>query len=94
MIPETIEIEDAQTLRDELMAPQPMRRAVALHALELEVDAAPGEQRALAHQAQAFVARGIPFYAPEDTHYRDWVGKVVSYWQRLHAVQRSAVSLA
>lgn len=73
---------DAQTLRAELMAPQPMRRAMALHALEVELDHADAK-RALSHQVASFVARGIPFYAPDDAHYREWVGKVVGYWQRL-----------
>ncbi len=75
---------DAHSLRIELMAPHPMRRAMALHALELELEAADPE-RALMQQVQSFVARGIPFYSPEDAHYRNWVAKVVSYWQRLSA---------
>lgn len=86
MIPETADFRDAQTFQTELMAPEPMRRAVALHALELELEAASavGAERGLAHQVEAFAARGIPYYSPEDTHYRDWVGKAVAYWQRLH----------
>jgi hypothetical protein len=74
---------DAQSLRTELMAPQPMRRAMALHALELGLDHA-DPKRGLSQQVASFVARGIPFYSPEDAHYREWVAKVVSYWQRLN----------
>lgn len=73
---------DAQTLRTELMAPQPMRRATALHAVELELEGS-AARRALMQQVQSFIARGIPFYAPDDAHYRDWVSRVVTYWQRL-----------
>ena len=59
---------DSQTLRAQLMAPNPMERAIALHAL----------------QAEKFAARGIPFYSPQDPHFREWVGKAVGYWEALH----------
>lgn len=80
---------DAQTLQAELMAPQPMRRAMALHALEVELDHL-DPKRALSQQVASFVARGIPFYSPDDAHYRDWVRKAVGYWQRLHGGEPAA----
>lgn len=72
----------AQTLRAQLMAPEPIQRVHALHALELELSEAP---HAVAEELEAFAARGIPYYAPEEPAYREWVGKAVAYWERLHA---------
>ena len=58
---------DAQTLQAELMAPHPMRRAMALHTLETRLDRA-DTPRGLNQQVAGFVARGIPYYAPDDAH--------------------------
>lgn len=77
---------DALTLRERLMAPEPMPRATALHALEEEIEhqqrASPA-QAALAHAAARFVERGIPYYSTQDPHYQAWVSKAVSYWEKL-----------
>ena len=76
---------DASTLRECLMAPQPMPRFTALHALEevgLEQGASPA-RAALAQTVARFVERGIPYYSAQDPHYRAWVSKAVSYWERL-----------
>jgi hypothetical protein len=76
---------DSSTLRERLMAPEPMPRFTALHALE-----AVGAQQsdspsrtALAQAVARFVERGIPYYSAQDPHYREWVSKAVSYWERL-----------
>jgi hypothetical protein len=61
----------AQALREHLMAPR---------ALELEVAPA----CAVAEELEAFTARGIPYYAPHEPEYREWVAKAVSYWEKLH----------
>ena len=76
---------DSSTLRECLMAPQPMPRFTALHALEgIELEAGASASRvALAQAAARFVERGIPFYSTQDPHYRAWVSKAVSYWERL-----------
>jgi hypothetical protein len=76
---------DSDTFREHLMAPNPMQRVMALHALEVESENEAGASQALAIAAARFVARGIPFYATEDPHYCAWVGRAVSYWERLHA---------
>lgn len=76
---------DASTLRESLMAPQPMPRFMALHALEA-VGLKQGESpthTALAQAVAKFVERGIPYYSAQDPHYRAWVSKAVSYWERL-----------
>lgn len=73
----------AQALREQLMAPKAIERVHAMHALELELEEAPS--CAVAEELEAFTARGIPYYAPEDPEYREWVAKAVSYWERLHA---------
>jgi hypothetical protein len=76
---------DSQTLRRHLMAPNPMQRAIALHALEVEVERLPACDRSLGNEVEKFVSRGIPFYALNDPHYCSWVGKAASYWDKLHA---------
>ena len=73
----------AQHLREQLMAPKAIERVHALHALELELEEAPSS--AVAEELEAFTARGIPYYAPEDPEYREWVAKAVGYWEQLHA---------
>lgn len=78
----------AQALRDQLMAPKAIERVHALHALELELEDA--RSTPLADELEAFTARGIPYYAPEDPDYREWVAKAVSYWEKLHAGEDTA----
>lgn len=73
----------AQALREQLMAPKAIERVHAMHALELELEDA--RTSPVADELEAFTARGIPYYAPEDPHYREWVAKAVSYWEKLHA---------
>ncbi|MEY4767028.1 MAG: hypothetical protein RI907_3701 [Pseudomonadota bacterium] len=70
-----------QELRAKLMAPKALDRVHALHALEREADHA---DVAFARELHAFTARGIPYYAPEDEAYQQWVDKAVAYWSRLH----------
>lgn len=79
---------DAIAFREGLMAPQPMPRFVALHALEEEIEhsshGGDASSVALAHAAARFVERGIPYYNVQDPHYQAWVSKAVSYWEKLH----------
>lgn len=78
---------DSSTLRERLMAPEPMPRVKALHALEavgLEESASPA-RAALAQAVAKFVERGIPYYSKQDPHYRAWVSKAVAYWEKLSA---------
>jgi len=73
----------ASTLRQQLMAPDPMQRAMALHALEVEAERFQGVRPGLRGEASRLAARGIPYYALHDPHFQDWVGKVVSCWEKL-----------
>jgi hypothetical protein len=75
---------DSESLRQHLMAPEPMKRIVALHALERET-ATPAARSPVAGAAAKFAARGIPFYAAHDPHYLAWVSKAVDFWQQLRA---------
>lgn len=78
---------NASTLRERLLAPEPMPRIMALHALEEEIEHVQGgdaSTTALASAAARFVERGIPYYNAQDPHYQAWVGKAVSYWEKLH----------
>jgi hypothetical protein len=58
-----------------------MQRVSALHAIEVEAHA--GGPR-LAGQVEAFAARGIPYYSPQDPHYRAWVDRALGFWRRMH----------
>jgi hypothetical protein len=78
---------DASTFREGLLAPEPMPRFVALHALEAEIEQSQSGDAscvALANAAARFVERGIPYYNVQDPHYQAWVSKAVSYWEKLH----------
>ena len=81
-------VTDSQSLREQLMAPNPMQRAMALHALEVEVErhAAGG----LSSEVTRFTSRGIPYYALHDPHFQGWVGKAVQYWEKLHSCPPAA----
>ena len=79
----------AQALREQLMAPRAIERVHAMHALELELEDA--RSNPVAEELEAFTARGIPYYAPEDPDYRDWVSKAVRYWEQLHEEPHSPV---
>ncbi len=82
---------DADSLREQLMAPEPMQRARGLHALELEVEKLlPSQPSALVVAAQRFAARGIPYYQRQDRHFEQWVARAVSYWERLHGASGTA----
>ena len=54
----------AQALREQLMAPRAIERVHALHALELELEGL--RANPVTDELEAFTARGIPYYAPED----------------------------
>ena len=71
----------AKAFRDQLMSPRAIERVHALHALELELAGHP--HSAVAEELEAFTARGIPFYAPDDAAYTKWVAKAVGYWEKL-----------
>jgi len=76
---------DATLLRERLMAPEPMPRFTALHALEAEAEHRHGDSAlaSVASAAARFVERGIPYYNLQDPHYQAWVAKAVSYWEKL-----------
>jgi len=85
-MPQDACVTDSQSLRQQLMAPDPMQRALGLHALEVEVErCARATHGTLTHEVTKFAARGIPYYALHDPHFQSWVGKAVSYWEKLHA---------
>ena len=79
----------AQALRDQLMAPRAIESVHAMHALELELEEA--RANPVADELEAFTARGIPYYAPQDPEYREWVAKAVAYWEKLHAEPHAPV---
>ena len=75
-------IDTPAALLQQLMSDRAPDRVHALHALERRMASVPP---ALAHELEAFVARGIPFYAPDDRAYQAWVARAVALWQRAQA---------
>ena len=83
---QTCLIDSDESLRKNLMAPDPMQRTLALHALEIAIErSADQATTGLVSEVACFTARGIPFYSLQDPHFCEWVGQAVLYWQRLHA---------
>jgi hypothetical protein len=56
-------------------------RHTVLHELEQRLAAKPRE-RSLCTKVQSVVERGVPYYAPGDTHYRNWARQVVDLWDQ------------
>ena len=54
-------------------------RHTVLHELDRRVDACP---TALASRVHALVERGVPYFAPGDTHYRAWASEVARLWDQ------------
>jgi hypothetical protein len=59
----------------------PFARHTVLHELEQRVATSP-RKRALRAKVKAFVERGVPYFAPGDSHYRDWAAQVAVLWQQ------------
>jgi hypothetical protein len=74
-----------------LVAPaHPFARHALLHDMEVglaRLDHCAG----LAARVHHFVERGVPYFAPADTHYRDWAAKAAALWDELHARAGAAV---
>ncbi len=82
----------ALALREQLMAPRAIERVHAMHALELGLEES--RSNPVANELEAFTARGLPYYAPQDPEYCEWVAKAVDYWERLHAEPVPCMSTA
>jgi hypothetical protein len=68
----------------------PFARHALLHDMEVglaRLDNCAG----LATRVHHFVERGVPYFAPADTHYRDWAAKAAALWDELHARAGTAV---
>lgn len=72
-----------------LTAPtQPFARHALLHDMEVglsRLERCPG----LAARVHKFVERGVPYFAPEDSHYREWAAKAAALWDELHQLSVS-----
>lgn len=67
-----------------LTAPeQPFARHALLHDMETGL-ARLGPCPGLAARVHHFVERGVPYFAPQDPHYRDWAAKAAALWDELH----------
>jgi hypothetical protein len=74
-----------------LVAPtQPFARHALLHDMEVEL-AQLGPCPGLAARVHRFVERGVPYFAPADSQYRDWAAKAAALWDELHRRSSSAL---
>jgi hypothetical protein len=73
---------------------EPFARHALLHDMEIELarrgDRCPG----LAARVHHFVERGVPYFAPADSHYREWAAKAAALWDEVHQRTASAVEPA
>lgn len=69
---------------ERLIAPaDPFARHALLHDMELQLSQlrlCPG----LHTRVHGFVDRGVPFFAPDDAHYREWAARAAQLWDELH----------
>jgi hypothetical protein len=63
-------------------------RHALLHDLELQLSMHPMTQ-GLATRVRHFVERGVPYFAPSDSHYRSWAAKAAQLWDELHGLDAS-----
>jgi hypothetical protein len=61
----------------------PFARHCVLHELQQRAQTNCAHKRALAARVAAFVERGVPYFAPADRHYRDWVANAVALWDEV-----------
>jgi hypothetical protein len=64
-------------------------RHLLLHELEQRLARSPRDE-ALATKVHTLVARGMPYFSPEDGHYRRWAMQVAQCWQRLDELEAGA----
>jgi len=79
---------DQRPLLQRLNAPQLQERLQALRDIELEAlrhQAGPGAE--VARRAQRLIARGLPYYAPQDPGYLRWTRKAVGFWAALQGAR-------
>ena len=69
---------------ERLIAPaDPCARHALLHDMERQlahVQHCPG----LRTRVHSFVDRGVPYFAPADSHYREWAARAARLWDELH----------
>jgi len=67
-----------------LIAPaDPFARHVLLHGMELQL-AQIRDCAGLRARVQGFVDRGVPYFAPTDSHYREWAARAAQLWDEMH----------
>jgi hypothetical protein len=68
-------------------------RHLLLHELEQRLARAPRDG-ALAAKVHTLVARGLPYFSPDDSQYRRWATQVAQCWQRLDELEAGAATRA
>jgi hypothetical protein len=60
----------------------PCSRHALLHDMERQL-AQIGHGPGLRARVQSFVDRGVPYFAPTDSHYREWAARAAQLWDEL-----------
>jgi hypothetical protein len=71
----------------------PFARHALLHDLDVALARCARSPR-LAARVQHFIERGVPYFAPGDSHYREWAAKAAALWDALHDHSGSAAKSA
>lgn len=70
---------------ERLLAPAgPIARHALLHDMEVQLSRLRERCPGLHARVRSFVARGVPYFAPADAHYREWAAKASQLWDELH----------
>jgi len=67
-----------------LLAPaHPIARHALLHDMERRLSQARACPK-LQARVRSFVDRGVPYFAPSDSRYREWAARAAQLWDELH----------
>jgi len=70
---------------ERLLTPDhPISRHSMLHAMEQRLSHAHACPK-LQARVRSFVDRGVPYFAPADSRYREWAARAAQLWDELHA---------
>jgi hypothetical protein len=76
---------------ERLLAPAgPIARHALLHEMERQLSRLSQRCPGLHARVHSFVDRGVPYFAPTDSHYREWAAKASRLWDELQQRDRAA----
>jgi hypothetical protein len=73
-----------------LMPAEPFTRHALLHDMEMQLSRIRDRCPGLHARVHSFVDRGVPYFAPADSRYREWAAKASQLWDELQRRDRVA----